>query len=150
MYGTAYKMLNTLFQIYSLTVAKLPLDDLNPSRCNFRSYGTRANALFNHSRWCKRATVPKFSLHLHPLSDRTDDKFNTYLQFACYAFYHHNQYSFITRLNIWSRGQIDIYGLFCEFVAPPGIKTWLLFSVRDMSWGLRNPCFTKFTVVSFL
>ena len=35
-------------------------------------------------------------------------------------------------------------------VAPPGRKTWLLFSVRDMSWGLRNPCFTKFSVVSFL
>ena len=52
--------------------------------------------------------------------------------------------------NIWSRGQTNIYGLFCEFVAPPGRKTWLLFSVRDMSWGLENPCFTKFSVVSIL
>ena len=33
----------------------------------------------------------------------------------------------------WSRGQTEIYGLFCEFVAPPGRKTSLLFSVRDMS-----------------
>ena len=23
-------------------------------------------------------------------------------------------------------------------VAPPGRKTWLLFSVKDMSWGLRK------------
>ena len=35
-------------------------------------------------------------------------------------------------------------------VAPPGRKTWLLFSVRDTSWGLGNPCFTKFSVVNFL
>ena len=35
-------------------------------------------------------------------------------------------------------------------VAPTGRKAWLLFSVRDMSWGLRNPCFTKFSVVNFL
>ena len=35
-------------------------------------------------------------------------------------------------------------------VAPPGRKSWLLFSVRDMSGGLRNPCFTKFSVVNFL
>ena len=41
-----------------------------------------------------------------------------------------------------SRGQTEIYGLFCEFVAPQK-KTLLLFSVRDMSWGLINPCFTK-------
>ena len=35
-------------------------------------------------------------------------------------------------------------------VAPPGRKTWLLFSVRDLSWGHRNPCFTQFSVVTFL
>ena len=35
-------------------------------------------------------------------------------------------------------------------VAPPGRKTWSLFSVRDMSWGLGNPFFTKFSVVNFL
>ena len=63
MNGIVYKMLNTLFQVCSLTVAKLPLDDNNfelfycyssmnilTSTCNFRSYGTRANALFNHLR----------------------------------------------------------------------------------------------------
>ena len=35
-------------------------------------------------------------------------------------------------------------------VAPPGRKTWSLFSARDMSWGLGNPCFTKFSVFNFL
>ena len=25
-------------------------------------------------------------------------------------------------INLWSRGQTDIYGLFCEFVAPPRKK----------------------------
>ena len=29
-------------------------------------------------------------------------------------------------------------------------KAWLLFSVRDMSWGLRNPCFSYFSLVSRL
>ena len=37
------------------------------SRCNFRSYGTGANALFNQSRWCRRASVLNFVLHLHPV-----------------------------------------------------------------------------------
>ena len=32
----------------------------------------------------------------------------------------------------------------------PGRKAWLLFSVKDMSWGLRNPCFSKFSLVSRL
>ena len=41
-------------------------------------------------------------------------------------------------------------GYFASLLHRPGRKTWLLFSVRDMSWGLRNPCFTKFSVVSFL
>ena len=80
-------MLNTLFQICSLTVAKLTLDENNfelfycnlsiniwTSTCNFRSYGTKASALFNLPRWCRRANVPKFGLRLHHLSDRTDDK----------------------------------------------------------------------------
>ena len=61
MYGLVYKKLNTLFQICSLTVAKLPLDENNfelfyfnssmniwTSTCNFRSYGKKVNALFNH------------------------------------------------------------------------------------------------------
>ena len=37
---------------------------------------------------------------------------------------------------------------FASLLHPPGRKTWLLFSVRDMSWGHENPCFTKFSVVS--
>ena len=41
-------------------------------------------------------------------------------------------------------------GYFASLLHPPGRKTWLLFSVRDMSWGLGNPCSTKFSVVSFL
>ena len=41
-------------------------------------------------------------------------------------------------------------GYFASLLQPPGRKTWLLFSIRDMSGGLRNPCFTKFSVVSFL
>ena len=49
----------------------------------------------------------------------------------------------------------EIYGVgaksqILSSVAPPGRKTWLLFSGRDMSWGHRNPCFTKFSVDSFL
>ena len=39
---------------------------------------------------------------------------------------------------------------FASLLHPPGRKTWLIFSVRDMSWGHENPCFTKFSVVSFL
>ena len=31
-----------------------------------------------------------------------------------------------TRQQNWSRGQSKIYGLFLNFVAPPGRKTWLL------------------------
>ena len=41
-------------------------------------------------------------------------------------------------------------GYFASLLHPPGRKTWLLFSVRDMSWELRNPCFTKISMVSFL
>ena len=40
-------------------------------------------------------------------------------------------------------------GIFFEFVAPQGRKNLVIFLVRDMSWGLRNPCFTKFSVVNF-
>ena len=46
------------------------------------------------------------------------------------------------------RDQIEICGLFCEFVAEE--KTLLLFSVRDMSLGLRIQCLTKFSVVNCL
>ena len=35
-------------------------------------------------------------------------------------------------------------GYFASLLHPPGRKSWLLFSVRDMSGGLRNSCFTKF------
>ena len=41
-------------------------------------------------------------------------------------------------------------GYFASLLHPQGRKTWLLFSVRDMSLGLENPCFTKFSVVSSL
>ena len=41
-------------------------------------------------------------------------------------------------------------GYFASLLHLPGRKSWLLFSVRDMSGGLRNPCFTKFYVVNFL
>ena len=34
---------------------------------------------------------------------------------------------------LWSRGQTEIYGLLFEFVAPPGRKSSVLVSVRDMS-----------------
>ena len=57
-YGIAYKILNALYLICSLTEAKLPSDENNfvllfcnspmdiwTSTCNFRSYGTRANVL---------------------------------------------------------------------------------------------------------
>ena len=29
---------------------------------------------------------------------------------------------------LWPRVQTEIYGLFYEFVAPPGRKSWLLFT----------------------
>ena len=102
MYGIVYTILNTLFQICSLTGAKLPLDESNldfycyssmniwTNTCKIRSYDTRANALLNHSRWCRRASVPKVGLHQHPLSDRTDTKCKMPLKFSCYAFYHYN------------------------------------------------------------
>ena len=41
-------------------------------------------------------------------------------------------------------------GYFASLLHPPGRKSWLLFPARDMSGGLRNPCFTKFSVVRFL
>ena len=47
-------------------------------------------------------------------------------------------------------GQTEIYGLFCEFVGPPGRKCWLPFSVKDMSVGIRKPCSTKFFMFNFL
>ena len=41
-------------------------------------------------------------------------------------------------------------GYFAGLLHPPGRKSWLLFPARDMAGGLRNPCFTKFSVVRFL
>ena len=41
-------------------------------------------------------------------------------------------------------------GYFASFLHPQEEKSWLLFSVRDMSGSLRNPCFIKFYVVNFL
>ena len=61
------------------------------------------------------------------------------------------QYRFYFIFNIYRLGAKLIYvGYFASLLYPPGRETWLLFSVRDMSWGLRNPRFTKFSVVSFL
>ena len=103
MYAIVYKMLNTLFQICSLTVAKLPLDVNNfelfycNSSMNIWTSGTKANALFNHPRLCRKAKVPKFGLRLNHLSDRTDYKCKMSLKFSCNVFYHHNLYSFITQ-----------------------------------------------------
>ena len=65
-------------------------------------------------------------------------------------FFENKTINAVTKLMYWSRGQTEIYGLSCEFVAPPGRITWLPFSERDMSLGLRNPCFAKFSVVIFL
>ena len=109
MYGIVYKILNALYHICSLTEAKLPLDENNfelfycnssmdiwTSTCIFRSYGTRANALTI----MRRASAPKFGLHLQPLSDRTGDKCNMSLKFSCGAFYHQKRYYFLTRLDI--------------------------------------------------
>ena len=60
------------------------------------------------------------------------------------------EYDMVTQPE-WFRGQTEIYGLFCEFVAPPqGRKIWLLSWVRHMSWGLGNPYLTKLPVVIFL
>ena len=54
-------------------------------------------------------------------------------------------------VHLYGLGAKLIYmGYFVSLLHPLGRKTWLLFSVRDMSWGLRNPRFTKFSVVSFL
>ena len=54
----------------------------------------------------------------------------------------------------WDQGS-DVFGLapklkFIVLLHPPGRKTWLLFSVWDMSWCLRNQCFTKFSMVDFM
>ena len=47
-------------------------------------------------------------------------------------------------------GSVGAKSQILSSVAPPGRKAWSLFSVMDMSWGLGNPCFTKFSVVNFL
>ena len=39
---------------------------------------------------------------------------------------------------------------FGSLLHPREEKTWLLFSVRDMSWGHENPCFTKFSRVTYV
>ena len=68
---------------------------------------------------------------------------------------HLNCFVFILMAKHWyilSRYLFSV-GAKCQIlssVAPPGRKTWSQFSVRDMSWGLGNPCFTKFSMVNFL
>ena len=52
--------------------------------------------------------------------------------------------------NIGLGAKLIYMGYFASLLHPPGRKTWLLFSVRDMFWGLRNPCFSRISVVSFL
>ena len=39
-------------------------------------------------------------------------------------------------------------GYFASLLHPPRKKKLVTISVRDMSGGLRNPCFTKFFVVN--
>ena len=46
--------------------------------------------------------------------------------------------------------KLQYMGYFASLLHPQGRKIWFLFRVRDMSGGLRNPCFTKFSVVNFL
>ena len=45
---------------------------------------------------------------------------------------------------------MEIGGLFCEFVAPPGREIWLLSWLKGMSWRLEKPCCTKLPVIGFL
>ena len=53
-------------------------------------------------------------------------------------------------LNVGLGAKMKYMGYFVRSLHPSGRKRWLLFSVRDMSGGLRNLCFTKFYVVNFL
>ena len=50
-------------------------------------------------------------------------------------------------ISFWSRDRTEIYGLFCELVAP---QEWKLgyYNQSGKTWCLRNPCFTKFSVVT--
>ena len=41
-------------------------------------------------------------------------------------------------------------GYFASLLHHPGRKSWLFFFSQGHVWGLRNPCFTKFSVVNFL
>ena len=50
--------------------------------------------------------------------------------------------------SVWAK--LRYMGYFASLLHPPGRKSWSLFSIRDMSGGLRNQCFTKFSVVNFL
>ena len=42
----------------------------------------------------------------------------------------------------WSGAKLRYMGYFSSLLQPPGRKSWLLFSIWDMSWGLINPSFT--------
>ena len=53
--------------------------------------------------------------------------------------------TFYTKLQIMTQ-EIAYKNEWCS--PTPGGKAWLLFSVRDVSWGLKNPCISKFSVVS--
>ena len=57
---------------------------------------------------------------------------------------------FKTSILLGVGAKLRYMGYFASLLHPPGRKSWLLFPARDMSGGLRNPCFTKFYVVRFL
>ena len=59
-------------------------------------------------------------------------------------------FAFLVKRHFSVGAKLKYMGYFASLLHPPGRKSWLLFSVRDMSGGLRNPCFTKFSVVRFL
>ena len=53
-------------------------------------------------------------------------------------------------LDISVGAKLRYMGYFASLLHPTGRKSWSLFPARDMSEGLRNPCFTKFSLVRFL
>ena len=56
----------------------------------------------------------------------------------------------IIHFSVGAKPKLRYMGYFAGLLHSPGRKSWLLFSVRDISGGLKNPCFTKFPVVNFL
>ena len=52
-------------------------------------------------------------------------------------------------ISIWSRGQTDIYGLFCEFVAPPGRKLGYYFQLGICLGALETHVLLSFLWSAF-